>query len=190
MEISNSSSLSISLDSVRAGNAEAWSRVCDHFKVGLVAKANQLLRRNRIVKKISSEDVVQETYLKAWKLKNSFRGNTVAEFAKWLLCILRTTFYDFCRANDLEETMYSGFDSVGNVKTPSKLFVSSEREAMLYYALGEIDSTAQKVIALRHFEGLKFSEVAELLKMNPNSVASVYRRNIKKLQEFIDAQQG
>ena len=52
VEVSNSSPLLISLDSVRAGNAEAWSRVCDHFKVGLVAKANQLLRRNRIVKKI------------------------------------------------------------------------------------------------------------------------------------------
>ena len=103
--------------------------------------------------------------------------------------MLKSTFLDFCRKTNLESTIHSWFDFSGNDETPSRMLVSLESESLLYCALGSLDSVSQKVIALRHFEQLKFSEIAERIEMNPNSVASVYRRGIKRLHEAMSAYQ-
>ncbi len=179
----------ISLEELKAGNAKAWTAICEHFKIGLLAKANQLLRRNRVARKFGSEDIVQETFLKAWRRIEAFHGNTFAEFSGWLLCILKSTFLDFCRKLNLECTIHSWFDCSGGADSPSKLAVSSECKSVLYCALAEIDSRSQKVIAMRHFEQLKLAEIAERLEMRPSSVASIYRRGIQKLQKTMSTYQ-
>ena len=182
--------IAISLEEVKAGNTNAWADICEHFKIGLLAKANQLLRRNRVARKIGSEDIVQETYLKAWRRRESFHGSTFAEFSGWLLCMLKSTFLDLCRKTNLECTIHSWFDCSSDDDSPSKMVVSSESESALYCALGEIDTRSQKVIAMRHFGQLKFAEIAESLEMSPSSVASIYRRGIQKLHTAMSAYQS
>lgn len=180
----------ISLEELKAGNTKAWTEICEHFKIGLLAKANQLLRRNRVARKFGSEDIVQETFLKAWRRREAFLGNTFAEFSGWLLCMLKSTFLDFCRKTNLECTIHSWFDCSCGHDSPSKMAVSSESKSVLYCALGEIDSRSQTIIAMRHFEQLKFSEIAECLEMSPSSVASIYRRGLQKLQKTMSTYQS
>ena len=177
----------ISFEEVKAGNPKAWTDICEHFKIGLLAKANQLLRRNRVSRKVGSEDIVQETFLKAWRRREAFHGSTFVEFSGWLLCMLKSTFLDFCRKKNLECTIHSWFDCSGRDATPSKMVVSLESQSLLYCALGELDVCTQKVIGMRHFEQLKFSEIAGRLEMNPSSVASIYRRGLQKLQKAMSA---
>jgi len=179
----------ISLEELKAGNKKAWAEICEHFKIGLLAKANQLLRRNRIARKIGSEDIVQETFLKAWRRREAFLGSTFAEFSGWLLCMLRSTFLDFCRRTNLECTIHSWFDCSGGDDSPYKMAVASECQSILYCALGEMAPRSQKIIAMRHFEQLKFSEIAEQLEMSPSSVASIYRRGIQRLQKEMSTYQ-
>jgi len=179
----------ISFAEVKAGNAKAWTDICEHFRFGLLAKARQLLRRNRVGRKIGSEDIVQETYLKAWRRKEAFHGSTFAELSGWLLCMLKSTFLDVCRKKNLECTIHSWFDCSSGGSTPSKMVVSSESESALYCALGEIDARSQQVIAMRHFEQLKFAEIAERMEMGSSAVASIYRRGIQKLQKAMSAYQ-
>jgi len=180
----------ISFEEVKAGNTKAWADMCEHFKIGLLAKANQLLLRNRIARKVGSEDIVQETYLKAWLRRETFHGSTFAEFSGWLLCMLKSTFLDICRKKNLECTIHSWFDCSSDEDSPSKMAVSSESESALYCALGDIDECSQKVIGMRHFEQLKFAEIAERLEMKPSSVASIYRRGIQKLHKAMSDYQS
>ena len=177
----------ISFEEVKAGNPTVWTEICEYFKIGLLAKANQLLRRNRVSRKVGSDDIVQETFLKAWRRRKAFHGSTFAEFSGWLLCMLKSTFLDFCRKRNLECSIHSWFDCSGNVDTPSKMAVSSESESILYCALGELDACSQTVIGMRHFDQFKFAEIAERLEMNPSSVASIYRRGLQKLQKAMSA---
>jgi DNA-directed RNA polymerase specialized sigma24 family protein len=104
--------------------------------------------------------------------------------------MLKSTFLDICRKKNLECTIYSWFDCSGDDDTPSKMAVSAESESFLYCALGDIDVCSQKVIGMRHFEQLKFGEIALRLEMNTSSVASIYRRGIEKLHKAMSAYQA
>ena len=103
--------------------------------------------------------------------------------------MLKSTFLDICRKKNLECTIHSWFDCSSDDDSPSKMAVSLESESVLYCALGQMDSRSQKVIAMRHFEQLKFAEIAERLGMSPSSVASIYRRGIQKLHQAMSAYQ-
>ena len=144
-----------------------------------------LLRHNRLTKKVSSEDIVQETMLKAWRKSNQFAGTTTEELAKWLLTILRNTFLDWCKKYRLEVSMHSWFDLGCSNDSPSRMSMYLETEALLQCRIAEFDPISRKVIVLRLYDGLKFHEIAEKLDVNPNSAASIYRRGLKKLHDVL-----
>lgn len=179
-------SISALIPELKSGDQDAWNRLCDKFQTGLSSKTRYLFRSRMLTKKFSPDDLVQETFLKAWKRHASFRGETTSQFAQWMLTILRNTFADWCRDLPRELTVGTWVEFGVDEDTPSSVSISLEQEGELHACLAELDSKYQVVLMLRHFEGLKFSEIAERLELNINTVASLYRRGLGFLTDQLD----
>ena len=184
-------SISDKIQKLKGGDQDAWDFLCRMFESGLVGKTRLLLKTSSLKKKVVPEDLVQETLLRAWKSRESFRGDTTAQFSKWLLQILRNHFIDSCGAikRDVSIITWHGeqlnSDEVEGGETPSYHAMNEEQESQLHVSLCRLDPSERKIIDLRCFEGMKFCEIAEATGININTVAGIYRRSIRKLSKWM-----
>ncbi len=180
-------SFSIRITELR-GDEVAWNRLCDKFRVGLRSKSRYLIETAGAFEGIGSDVLVQETLLEAGNKRDAFRGHTTSQFAKWMLTILRKTYLESCRNELPELTVAHWFSFSDHGATPSTSIISLEQEADLHACLAELDSQFQIVLFLRHFEGLKFAEIAERTGWEINSVAGIYRSGLQRLTMLLDYQ--
>jgi RNA polymerase sigma-70 factor (ECF subfamily) len=174
-------SISFLIPQLKSGDEPAWNALCETFRLDLISKTRFLLRSTGGRTDVNPEDLVQETFLKAWNQRSTFRGDNTKQFASWLLTILRNHFIDCCRRPVRETELGTWFGIAGDADSPSEQMISIESESELHACLAELKPKYQEVINMRIFEGLKFAQIAEQSDRSINTVASIYRRGIEQL---------
>ena len=179
-------SVSILIPRLKSGDEQAWSEVHTKFRIGLTSKARQLVRTSGAIQnKINPDDLVQETLLKVWRNRETFRGDSTGQLAKWILTTLRNTFLDICRRKNIEQSQETWREVFSVTRTPSEIASSIEQESELLAALEELSPKQQRVIAMRVFEGLSFPKIAELTETNVNTIAGIYRRGLIRVSTVL-----
>lgn len=79
---------------------------------------------------------------------------------------------------------------LGKLTSPSQAAMRAELGAKLKDALAGMSQLDQEVIALRHFEHLSNTEVAEALAIEAKAASIRYVRAIKRLKEVLDTTPG
>jgi RNA polymerase sigma-70 factor, ECF subfamily len=75
---------------------------------------------------------------------------------------------------------------LGTLTTPSQAAVKAEMRLHVQEALNSMDPIDREVLALKHFEQLSTSEIAEVLEMSKGGAGSRYLRAIKRLREILE----
>jgi RNA polymerase sigma-70 factor, ECF subfamily len=81
---------------------------------------------HRILDTVATEDIVSDTFMKAWRSISKFRGETEAEYYAWIQRIAYTTLIDYTRA-PLDESLDpdldpgSSIDHAGDIDNRDKL---------------------------------------------------------------------
>ncbi|MEM6799630.1 MAG: sigma-70 family RNA polymerase sigma factor [Planctomycetota bacterium] len=79
---------------------------------------------------------------------------------------------------------------LGKLTSPSQAAMRAELSVKLKDALSGMSELDQEVIALRHFEHMTNSEVAETLSIEPKAASIRYVRAIKRLKDVLDKVPG
>lgn len=132
-----------------------------------------------------AEDVVQEAYLRAFRLFGSFHGGAGRP---WLLAIVRNTCYTWMQRNravklqvDLEETD----TEIADYLNPETLLLREADKELLRQALEELSAEFREVIVLRELEGLSYKQIADVAKIPVGTVMSRLARARKRLQQSL-----
>lgn len=133
----------------------------------------------------AAEDVVAETYLRAWRARHRFDQRRPGQ--SWVLAIARNCAMDALRARqrlvDLdmaEEIEDTSFDLAPQELTPEQL-------KLLHDAISRLTPEQQDVIFLRFFEGLPHETVASRLGKNANAVRAIQFRALSRLRGLLEA---
>ena len=126
-----------------------------------------------------ADDLMQQTYLKAWENFGSFRGEN---FSFWLRSIARNIFLDNlrkskCPAEELPEIP-------DNSNNPE--FIAEKRDIgrILLKALKDSLSSVQRItIILYYYDEKSVSEIANIMQVSENTVKSRLFNARKKLRE-------
>jgi RNA polymerase sigma-70 factor (ECF subfamily) len=133
----------------------------------LVERHGPAVRRlaRGIVGRDAAEDVVQQTFLAAFRGAGAFRGE--ASVRTWLLTIARNTAYRAGRkasARRDEVPMFElGVEAGWGSETPERLASLAERRERLERALAVLNDEDREIVILRDVEQLKGEEAAEAL---------------------------
>jgi RNA polymerase sigma factor (sigma-70 family) len=142
-----------------------------------------------------AKDLVQDTYLKAYRFIESFQKGTNAK--AWLFRILKNSFINDYRKKSKEpnkvdyqevETYYNS-EEVNRQITPD-LRVESLRDMMgdeISNALNSLDVDFKTVIILCDLEGFKYEEMAKILDIPIGTVRSRLHRARNLLKEKLSA---
>ncbi len=131
-----------------------------------------------------AEDLVQESYLRAFKFFGSFHG---ANARGWLLTIVRNTCYTWFRENRVEELTTSFNEEIHSTEAdpfdPQKLLLQRESSQLLKQALEELPLEFREVLVLRELEGLSYKEIAVIADIPPGTVMSRLARARTRLKQ-------
>ena len=141
-----------------------------------------------------AEDLVQETYYKAYKYYDKFQEGT--NLKAWLFKILKNTFINSYRKKqnvppkadfaDIE----GSFESIVSDEAPQQDQTKSPEEALLdkvldedvQRALDELSEDYRMVVLLADLEGFSYKEIAEILDIPVGTVMSRLYRGRRLLE--------
>ncbi len=126
------------------------------------------------------EDIVQETFLHAWKSRENFRGNCSP--ATWLIGIAKNKIRDRWRRRKARVEP-SVFAEIDRAPLPEEVVRSAETGALVRRALAEIGDEYARLLIRRHFEGESVRKIAEDLDESEDAVESRLRRARQALRD-------
>lgn len=157
-----------------------------------------------LLKRLSVEDVVQETYLAAAKRLRYFAQDGDVPIYFKLRTILLQTIADIERKNlqaagrDIYKEVDRGDDSrmggeAGDFQTFDRIAADAtsplsradrnERHALLRGAIDGLSENDRAIIVLRHFDGMGNSECAAALGIEPKAASIRYVRALERLKQ-------
>lgn len=135
-----------------------------------------------------AEDIVQESYLRAYKFFGGFRGG---DGRAWLLTIVRHTCYSWFQQNRRPELIDNLDDAIETIESdapsPEAEFIRSVQADLMSNAIEALPAEFREVIILREMEGLSYKEIAEIIDMPLGTVMSRLSRARKRLQQSLSA---
>lgn len=144
-----------------------------------------------------AEDLVQETYLRAYRGFGGFKEGT--NLKAWLYRILSNTFINIYRAkqrrveeaqlDDVEE--YSLYRRIGGLesemasRTPEAEILDAMPEEVVKAALEDLPEQFRLAVLLADVEGFSYKEISEITEVPVGTVMSRLHRGRKRLQSSL-----
>ena len=136
-----------------------------------------------------AEDIVQETFLKAWKQIGRFDGR--ASFGTWLHRIAANCALDLLRRRKRLGSTGEMENQIPTVApSPERLAASSQISALLGLALNELSGMERAAFILRHYEGMSIEEISVALKVQPGAAKHSVFRAVRKLRRALQPAMG
>jgi RNA polymerase sigma-70 factor (ECF subfamily) len=131
-----------------------------------------------------AQDVVQESYLRAFKYFGGFSGR---DSRGWLLRIVRNAFYDWLKQNrgdktgePFDEEMHSVLDETQGPDGP--LLLEKADHEVLHKAIASLPLEFREILVLRELEGFSYNEISQLANIPLGTVMSRLARGRERLR--------
>jgi RNA polymerase sigma-70 factor (ECF subfamily) len=186
------------------GEEQAFQELFTRYRDRLKRMVHLRLSR-RLQGRVDDSDVLQEAYLEASRRLPEYVAAPGLPFYIWLRHLTGLKLTEVHRRHlgtqlrdaDREVTLHRGglpeADSVslaaqllGKLTTPSQAAIKAETRLFVQEALNSMDPLDREVLALKHFEQLSTSEIAEVLGLSKAGAGSRYLRAIKHLREILE----
>lgn len=135
-----------------------------------------------------TDDLAQETFIRAWQQLHSFRR--ASQFRTWLFSIAYHLYMDDCRrrqahpvvdiallSEQLNEDEYAVYDQDEDE--------NEDRERWVRNALNRIPEPARTCLCLFYMQDMSAAEVAKITGLTENNVRQIIFRNKTKLKEIL-----
>ena len=131
----------------------------------------------------NANDVLQNTFIKAWSGLNAFRGD--AKLLTWLSRIAVNESIDFLRKEQKAQVVSTDEEmGVGALLMADTYFDGNQVQALLQEAIAQLPDVQRTVFTLRYYEEMKYSEMSKLLDTSEGSLKASYHIAVKKISEF------
>lgn len=171
------------------GNDDPFTTEALSYVDSLYGTALRLTRRPA-----DAEDLVQDTYLKAFRASGQFARGT--NLKAWLFTILHNTFRNMRRHDgrnpiDVDsETVEQAADVAGALYTPEQLLTRASLDADLQLALDELPDAFRQAVWLRDVEEFTYAEIAEMVGVPIGTVMSRISRGRRLLFERLSREKA
>ena len=131
-----------------------------------------------------ANDVMQNTFVKAWSHLDSFRNDS--KLSTWLYRIAINESLDFMRRKkNMDAVSADDADTgIANMLLADKYFDGDQTQAMLQQAISQLPDVQRTVFNLRYFENMKYSEISKILSTSEGALKASYHIAVKKITDY------
>jgi RNA polymerase sigma-70 factor (ECF subfamily) len=175
---------------VRSGDSDAFRVLVERHSRNVFRLAFRMTGNEQ-----DAEDVVQETFLRAYKQIAKYESRS--SFATWLFRIASNYALDLIRSRKRHrEQREVGMSEDGELDimqaipatspTPDRLAFSSEVQTRITAALDELSAQERTAFILRHFEGQSIEQIGKSLGTGTNATKHSIFRAVQKLRRSLE----
>jgi RNA polymerase sigma-70 factor (ECF subfamily) len=173
----------------RDGDSEAFRALVERHSRAVYRLAHRMTGSPQ-----DAEDVVQETFLKAYRQLGRFESR--ANFSTWLHRIAVNCSIDLIRSRSHRETGHEvedleqlgaaseRADAIGT--SPERLMLSSQVQERVQAAMASLSGMERAAFVLRHYEGESIEEISRALGLKTNAAKHSVFRAVKKMRAALE----
>src|ERR1700761_3269763 len=131
-----------------------------------------------------ADDVMQETYLKVWKMAGRF-DPTIASPITWMVAIARNRAIDIVRkrADVSVEDSPEAMSVAAEAPPPLARREMTEELRRLLACLGKLDPEKQRIVLLAYYSGWSREQLSAKLDIPVNTIKTWLRRSLLEIRE-------
>lgn len=143
------------------------------------------LIRRMVLSHEDTDDLVQETFIKAWNNIGSFRGNS--KISTWLYRIAVNETLSFLekRRNDTI-SLNSPEGSIANQIESDTYFNGDRADALFQEAIARLPHKQRITFNMKYFDGMKYEQMSEILDTSVGALKTSYHIAVKKIESFLE----
>jgi RNA polymerase sigma-70 factor, ECF subfamily len=180
-------------DEARKGDQQAFRVLVERHSHAVFRLAFRMTGNEQ-----DAEDLVQETFLRAYKQLHRFDGR--AAFGTWLYRICANCSLDLIRSKksrreyqplETADESLHWLDRVAAPEpSPERLTHSQQITSLLEPALKQLTERERTAFVLRHYEGCNIEEIAQTLGVHSNAAKHSVFRAVQKLRRALEPAWG
>jgi len=144
--------------------------------------------RRIVISHDDADDVLQNTFLKAWKNIERFRGDS--SIKTWLYRIGTNEAITFL--NKKKKRLYQGVEALENdlrhSLRNSEFIDGDEIQMKLQEAILTLPEKQRLVFNMRYFQEMRYSEISGILDISVGGLKANYHHAVKKIEKYLQAQ--
>lgn len=132
-----------------------------------------------------ADDVLQNTFLKAWASLNDFKN--LSKLSTWLYRIAVNESLDMIRKR--RRTTSVGIDSVKGLADKllaDQYFDGDRTQAVLQEAIATLPEVQRAVFTLRYYDNVRYNEMSKIMNTSEGALKASYHIASKKVSEYME----
>ena len=161
------------------GRQKVFPMIVDQYSQSLYWKIRSIVLMHE-----DADDVLQNTFLKAWKSLPTFQGK--AKLSTWLYRIAINESLDFLRRQKAATLSSADADLlVANRLMADDYFDGDKSQAVLQEAIATLPDVQRMVFTLRYYDEMKYSDISEILGTSEGSLKASYHIAVQKITDYV-----
>ncbi len=185
------------IERIKRGDREAFTPLFEKYRPRLAVLVHYRMGA-RLRDAFEVDDIVQETFLQAYRQFDHFAYQSPGSFFRWLSRITEHVIIDAARHQGRDkrnagervplrsESNPGGLEPADS-KTPSRLYTEREAVVRLMHRLDELPEQYRQAIILAKVEGLTTQEMAERLGKSREAASLLLHRALKQFRQMQEA---
>lgn len=132
----------------------------------------------------NANDVLQNTFLKAWRSLTDFRQES--KLSTWLYRIAINESLDFVRREKKIKKMDAEMTMASRLMADD-YFDGDQTQALLQEAVATLPEVQRTVFTMKYFEEMKYSEISQIMGVTEGSLKASYHIAVKKITAYVQA---
>ena len=169
------------VERAQAGDRDAFGELSGKYRDRL----GSFIRKQtgaRLRHRLEVEDVLQETFTRAFQALERFQWQEGDSFFRWLSRIAERVILEGARGQERDPQLGLTSEIRRSEASPSRLLRRDERFDRFQKAIECLSPEHREVILLARIDGLKVKEIAERMGRSPDAIKQLLSRGLKKLK--------
>jgi len=159
----------------------AFGKVIEHYSQQLYWQI-----RRMVIDHDDANDVLQNTFMKAWTSIDNFRGD--AKLSTWLYKIAINESITFINKKKVMNQLSIDDDDsfLVNSLESDKWFDGDEAQVKLQRAIATLPEKQRLVFNMRYYDEMKYEDMSEILGTSEGALKASYHHAVKKIEQYFE----
>ena len=141
--------------------------------------------RRMVLSHEDTDDLVQNTFIKAWTNIDKFRGDS--QISTWLYRIAINETLNFLNKNRNNTVSINSPEGAIADQLESDPFFNGERADVLFSeAVSRLPDKQRLAFNMKYFENMKYEEMSEILGTSVGALKASYHIAVKKIEDYLE----
>ncbi|MBO4564781.1 MAG: sigma-70 family RNA polymerase sigma factor [Bacteroidaceae bacterium] len=157
----------------------AFEEIVNHYSQPLYWQIRRL-----VVEHEDADDVLQNTFIKAWTNITSFRGES--KLSTWLYKIAYNESLTFLNHKREQLSLDDLNSMVTETLESDPYFDGDETQLMLQEAINSLPDKQKAVFNMKYFEEMKYEEMSQITGTSVGALKASFHLAVKKIEDYFN----